>query len=163
MKNGEHDANRRIKKVEALKRNAIIYAYNSNAPVKVTTVKPIWENRPRSNIIKWMSMESKTPISKIAEYLGTNVRYLDTKFNRDSITIDDLLIAAHACGYKLALLDSNEWPIDIDMVEYFTGYDEDALKRVEELDMQDPNKAKQLYEEMKLKMQKMKQEYGFED
>lgn len=130
----------------------------------VGTVSQTWRNRPKSNIVKRLMEKSGRTLDEIAEGLGCSKSYLNNKLHRDSFSVDDLVIIAYICGYAVAFIakgaDSDvQDQIQIDVEEYFSSYDDDALNRLKKHER--GNRLR--YEELKARVAQMKAEYGFED
>ena len=134
----------------------------------VETVSSTWEKRPKSNIVKWLMDKSGRSINEIAECLGCTASYLNNKLHRDSFSLDDLIIVAYVCGYALTFTSNN--PDDkerstyqIDVQEYFSANNADALTRLFEFEKRTKERKKAEYDRLKAKLEQMKAEYGFDD
>ena len=78
-----------------------------------------WDNRPKSNIVKWLMNQSQTNVNVLADYLGCSVPTLNNKIHRDVFSIEELSVICYACDYTLYLGDnknSNDRKLD---AEYF--------------------------------------------
>lgn len=134
----------------------------------VEMVSPTWENRPKSNMVKWLMEKSGRSLEDIAEGLGCSITYLNNKLHRDSFSLDDMIIVAYVCGYALTFTSNNPDDKDrstfqIDVKDYFRARDTNALARLYEYEKRLKNQKKDEYEELKAKLAQMKAEYGFED
>ena len=134
----------------------------------ITTLKSKWDDRPRSNIIKWLMDKSSRSLEEIAKGLGRSVGYLNNKIHRGSFSIDELIIVAYICGYTVTLTSNDpdeeeHTSYQIDVREYFGGYDEDVLRRLHSYEMSLKERKRAEYEDLKAQLEKMKTEYGFED
>ena len=134
----------------------------------VDIVSATWEERPKSNIVKWLMDKSGKSIEDIAESLGCSTTYMNNKLYRDSFSFDDMIIVAYVCGYAMTFTANN--PDDkmrdtyqINVEKYFNSYDEDALKRLRAYEQKLRMQKKDEYEELKAKLEQLKVEYGFED
>ncbi len=128
----------------------------------------IWEGRPKTRIIKWLMSQGHIDQATMAKYLGCKKPYLDNKMTRDSFSIDDLLIAAYACGYSLTLTKNTSAPDHqesyvIDIVDYFKSNDDEVLVRITEIEKELKENKKAEYERKKAELEMMKREYGFSD
>ena len=134
----------------------------------VETVSPTWENRPKSNIVKWLMDKSGRTLDEVAMGLGCTTTYLNNKLHRDSFSMDDMIIVAYVCGYGVTFTSNN--PEDkerstyqIDVQDYFGASDPAALERLLKYEKRLKIQKKDEYEELKAKLAQMKAEYGFED
>ena len=60
----------------------------------VESVEPVsetWEDRPKSNIVKWLMDKSGRSLEEVAESLGCTTSYLNNKLHRDSFSLDDMI------------------------------------------------------------------------
>lgn len=134
----------------------------------VETVSDTWKTRPKANMIKWLMKQSGTSLESVAEHLGCSVSYLNNKLNRDSFSLDDLILAAYACGYSFVLVKNDEL-IDypamcrLDLLEYFRYSDPEVLKRINAIEEGVQKARREEYEQKKAELERMKKEYGFED
>lgn len=134
----------------------------------ISTVKSKWEDRPRSNIIKWLMDKSGRTLEEVAEGLGRSVPYLNNKIHRGSFSIDELIIVAYICGYNVTLTSNNpdeeeHSTYQIDVQEYFSNYDEDVLTRLHTYEKKLKDRRRAEYDELKAQLEKMKADYAFED
>ena len=128
----------------------------------VDIVSGTWENRKKTNLIKWMMLKSNVNVDALAEYLGCTKQYLNNKFNRDSFSIEDLIIAAYACNFTLALLE-NEGKCKCRVkLEDFFNTDSEVLNRITKIKNSDKESKRVEYEQKKAELERMKKEYGFE-
>ena len=102
---------------------------------------------------------------EMACYFGCSKEYLSNKLHRDSFSIDDLIIAAFASDYVITFIkkDENEAQIEIDAIDFFTGYDDETAERIMSLKKNKRQKKKEEYILKKAELERMKAEYGFED
>ena len=134
----------------------------------VEAVSDTWKTRPKANMIKWLMKQSGTSLESVAEHLGCSVSYLNNKLNRDSFSLDDLILAAYACGYSFVLVKNDEL-IDypamcrLDLLEYFRYSDPEVLKRINAIEEGVQKARREEYEQKKAELERMKKEYGFED
>ena len=121
-------------------------------------------DKTKTVIIKKMAEESDTSIETLAEYLDCKPQSLRNKMFRDSFSIDDLLIVAHACNFSVILRNNktNE-DSEIDFVGFFRPMMDEVLIRASELDNRAKKEKREEYEKLKARLEKMKSEYGFDD
>jgi len=137
----------------------------------VESVEPVsstWEDRPKSNIVKWLMYKSGRSLEEVAESLGCTTSYLNNKLHRDSFSLDDMIIVAYVCGYVMTFTSNNpddeeRSTFQIDVQEYFGSSNTEALRRLYEYEKRLKIKKKAEYDELKAKLEQMKAEYGFED
>ena len=137
----------------------------------VESVEPVsetWEDRPKSNIVKWLMDKSGRSLEEVAESLGCTTSYLNNKLHRDSFSLDDMIIVAYICGYAMTFTSNNpdddkRSTFQIDVQEYFGSSNTEALRRLYEYEKRLKIKKKAEYDELKAKLEQMKAEYGFED
>mgnify|MGYP000910665905 CR=1 FL=1 len=129
---------------------------------------PKWYDRPKTRIVKWLMDQSGVGVDLLAEYLGCSKQYLNNKMTRDSFSLDDLIIAAYACGYEFTLTSNTEdkekresYAIHID--EYFKAVDDEVLVRISDIEKESKANIKAEYERKKAELERMKQAYGFDD
>ena len=67
----------------------------------VEIVNGLWETRKKSNLIKWLMMQANLNMDSLAAFLGCTKQYLNNKFNRDSFSFEDIIVAAYACDYTI--------------------------------------------------------------
>ncbi|MBP5555352.1 MAG: hypothetical protein J6X94_10855 [Lachnospiraceae bacterium] len=128
----------------------------------VDIVSGTWENRKKTNLIKWMMLKSSVNVDGLAEYLGCTKQYLNNKFNRDSFSIDDLIIAAYACNFTLALLENDGKCKCRVMPEEYFDTNPEVLARITKIRNFDKESKRVEYEQKKAELERMKKEYGFE-
>ena len=129
----------------------------------IELVSGTWEKRKKTNLIKWMMIKSNITVDKLAEFLGCSKQYLNNKFNRDSFSIDDLVIVADACNYTIAFLEndgSNQCRVS---PENFFGEESDTWERISMLKNECKDNKRAEYEQKKAELEHMKKVYGFED
>lgn len=134
----------------------------------VGTVSTTWEERPRSNIVKWLMDKSGRSLEDIAAGLGCSVSYLNNKLHRDSFSLDDMIITSYVCGFALTFTsndqdESKRCTYQIDVIDYFGSRDEEALARLYAYEKGLREQKKAEYEKMKAQLAQMQEEYGFED
>lgn len=128
----------------------------------VDVVSGTWEKRKKTNLIKWMMLKSNVNIDSLAEYLGCTKQYLNNKFNRDSFSIDDLVIAAYACNFTITLLENDGNSKCRIMPEDFFDANPDVWNRISNIRNCDKESKRAEYEQKKAELERMKKEYGFE-
>ena len=129
-------------------------------------VSHTWKNRPKSNIVKWLLEQSNTSLDDIARYLGCTRHYLNNKLSRGSFSFDDLLIIAYACGFSITLTNkenTSSTAYAVEMIDFFDNYNNDVLDRIEKIEKEKKISKRVEYEKKKAELEKMKEEYGFDD
>ena len=129
----------------------------------VELVSGLWEKRKKSNLIKWLMMQANLNMDRLAEYFGCSKQYLNNKFNRDSFSFEDVVVTAYACNFTLALLandGSSKRRVD---AESIFDQDPDTWRRISSLKAESTNSKRAEYEQKKAELERMKQEYGFDD
>lgn len=125
-----------------------------------------WRRKRKSYLIKWL-MNEKEDLTreKLGELFGSSRDAVSQKLSRDSFTIDELIIAAHAAGYDLALRNRETERLKlIRALEWFKDYDDVVYERLKNLVPQSVKIIKRSEYEMKKKeLEALKAEYGFED
>lgn len=139
----------------------IIDKYGNIIPVEV--VSGLWEKRRKSNLIKWLMQKADLKMDRLAKYLGCSKPYLNNKFNRDSFSFEDIVVASYACDYTLTLLandGSEQRRID---AEGFFSNDSETWNRISGLKAEEIDTKRAEYEQKKAELERMRKEYGFED
>ena len=129
----------------------------------VEIVNGLWETRKKSNLIKWLMMQADLSMDSLAAYFGCTKQYLNNEFNRDSFSFEDIIVTAYACDYTLTFLaNDGSGKRRIDAENYF---DKDAKtwERISGLKADSKDSKRAEYEQKKAELERMKQEYGFED
>ena len=134
-----------------------------------------WKIRKKSLLVKSLLKVSSNDPDELPKYLHTSKSYFNTKLARNSFSFEDLVIAAYFAGLHFALLDDDGvLQHSITFEDWFTDYDEVVIKRAkliekikndalaEERRKEFEAKHKE-YKQIKLNLQQMKEEYGFED
>ena len=134
----------------------------------VGTVKDTWEDRPRTNLVKWLMEKSGKSVEEIASAMGRSVAYLNNKIHRGTFSLDEVIFISYICGFAITMTsndpDAKDLPsYQIDVYEYFHKYDEEALKRLYEYEKKMRDQKKEEYEKLKDQLEKMKEQFGFED
>ena len=141
--------------------NRFVAAYG-DVPV-VELVNGLWEKRKKSNLVKWLMMQAGLSMDSLADYYGCSKQYLNNKFNRDSFSFEDIVVASYACDYTLALLandGSRQRKVD---AESFFDKDAETWNRISGLKSKSADRKRAEYEQKKAELERMKQEYGFDD
>ena len=108
-------------------------------------------------------MKSNITVDKLAEFLGCSKQYLNNKFNRDSFSIDDLVIVAYACNYTIALLENDGNSQCRVSPENFFDEESGTWERISMLKNNGKHNKRAEYEQKKAELERMKKAYGFED
>ena len=127
-------------------------------------VSETWRQRKKSNLIKWLMQHSHLQLEEMADCLGCSTQYLNNKFNRDSFSIDDLIVAADASGYVVTLVpDQDGEAVSINFLNWFEDYDEETLARIARIKREHRESKYAEYEALKAEIDRMKQTYHFDD
>ena len=134
----------------------------------VDLINDSFDNRPRSNIVKWMMEKSNKTVDDLAVCLGCTTTFINNKLHRGTFSFDDLIMIAYICGFFITITDNNpdeevRCTYQIDVKDYFRNYNEDALEQLFAYEERVRKQQKAEYDELKAKLEKMKEEYGFED
>ena len=129
----------------------------------VEIVNGLWEKRKKSNLVKWLMLQSDLSMDRLAAFFGCSKQYLNNKFNRDSFSFEDIIITAYACDYTLALLANNRNDKRRIDAENFFDKDPETWNRISGLKAESRDSKRAEYEQKKAELERMKQEYGFED
>ncbi len=128
----------------------------------VDIVSGTWENRKKTNLIKWMMLKSDVSVDRLAEFLGCSKQYLNNKFNRDSFSIDDLVIAAYACNFTITLLENaGNSKCRINPEDFFKA-EPKVWNRISSIMNSDRECKRAEYEQKKAELERMKEEFGFD-
>lgn len=128
----------------------------------VDIVSETWEKRKKTNLIKWMMMKSDVSVDRLAEFLGCSKQYLNNKFNRDSFSIDDLVIAAYACNFTITLLENaGNSKCRINPEDFFNA-EPKVWNRISSIMNSDRESKRAEYEQKKAELERMKEEFGFD-
>ena len=142
----------------------------------VNPVSDTWKARPKANMVKWMMKQSGVGLETIAEHLGCQVNYLNTKLARDSFSFEDLIIVAYACGYTFVLANNNggEEPVfRVDIIRHFENREPEVLERINAIEERAQTQAarreeyekrkaeiEEEYAKQKAELERMRAEYG---
>ena len=122
------------------------------------------KNKPDSALILWMLQNSKQKIDIpiLAKYLKCQTQSLRNKLNRNSFSVDDLLITAYACDFSISIKnDSNEELYAIDPKVYFSSKDSETWERISSLKEKKYAEKKAEYDELKAKLDLLEKEFQF--
>ena len=128
----------------------------------VELVNEIWRTRRKSNLVKWFMNKSGVSMDEMASYLDCSKQYLNNKFSRDCFSVEDTMIAAYACDYKLAVVSSDGTVYALEPEEYL-GSDEKTWQHIQELKEKNADLRRREYETKKAELERMRREYGFDD
>ena len=134
----------------------------------VDLINDSFDNRPRSNLVKWMMEKSNKTVDDLAECLGCTTTFINNKLHRGTFSFDDLIMIAYICGFFITITDNNpdeeeRCTYQIDVKDYFRNYNKDALEQLFAYEERVRKQQKAEYDKLKAKLEKMKEEYGFED
>lgn len=120
------------------------------------------DDRKKSDLVKFLIKDSGFSRSDIVKILGiSSKQYLDNKLNRDSFSFEDLIGLAAIGGFRFALIkDSCEKQI----VQVFNPADwltDEQINNLSYLSLRELKRNE--YEELKEKLNEMKDRYGFEN
>lgn len=122
-----------------------------------------WEDRPNSNIVKWMIENTGTPTVKVLSYLGCSKEYFNNKLQRNSFSVSDLILVSSACGYDVSFISQEGYNTrKIDPEVYFSVSNKAALERISDYNKIFLKQKENEYKELKIKLEDMKERYGFE-
>ena len=122
------------------------------------------KNKPDSALIMWMIKNSKRKIDipVLAKYLNCQTQSLRNKLNRNSFSVDDLMITAYACDFSISIKnDSNEDLYAVDPKVYFSAKDSETWERISSLKNTNYAEKKAEYDELKAKLESLDKEYQF--
>lgn len=115
-----------------------------------------WENRPRSNILKWLMAKKDIDVSSMADILGLTVGSFNSKLARGSFSFDDILLAATACGFTLSFTDNKtKESYSIDPATYFEDYESERYTTAE---IHMSQLAEKIMNELQERIEQMEQE-----
>ena len=121
--------------------------------------------KERTDLIKWMMKKSGASIEIMVGYLNCGSKqYFNNKCHRNSFSIDDLILAAHACGFDILLTNKDGTiAISLDPSTYFGEGRTDIRERIKTMDekTKDWREKHAEYEQLKARLKQMKEEYGF--
>ncbi len=134
----------------------------------IKSVSATWEDRPKSNIVKWLIEKSGANLEDIASCLNCSELYLNSKLHRDAFTFDDMIVIAYVCGYSLAFEGNNpdgrqQSQFQVDVEEFFKSSDDNILERLHNYDTIRKQRKREEYDKLKAKLNQMREEYGFDD
>ena len=75
-------------------------------------------HKNKSALVKSLCLRGDISIEEMAGYFGCAKGTLDSKIHRNSLALDEFIIAAWAAGYKIGLVNENEFGV-IDIHDYF--------------------------------------------
>ena len=123
-----------------------------------------WKTRKKSNLIKILMKKGNISIDDLASLIGCSKHYLNNKLNRDSFSFEDILVAAYVCGFSVCLTNKRTKKteeIDVkDFIENNTNYSWDQISS---FSSEQQLKIRKEYEQKKADLERMKEEYGFQD
>ena len=123
--------------------------------------------KPQAKIIKFMMDEAKIDIPVLARFLNCQPQSLRNKFNRDSFSIDDLVVTAYACGFNILLKKDGSTNEDEDRVinpeTYLKSRGDDAWDRIFALKNKDYVSKRAEYDELKARLAELDKEFQFGD
>lgn len=78
----------------------------TDVPV-IPIVSVTYQNRKRSNLIKWLMREGRLTVQETADHIGTTKEYLNNKLVRNSFTIEDILCVARVANKSVFIVDND--------------------------------------------------------
>ena len=69
------------------------------------STRSTYMHRRRSNLITWMMDKSGTDAEAVSKALEISKEHFSSKLNRDSFSIEDVVVVSEACGYSLVLMN----------------------------------------------------------
>ena len=125
-----------------------------------------YNNRKRSKLVKTLILLTGTSLEDISFVLGISVPYLNTKCERNSFSMDELITIAHLCGYEFQLkpLATNTGAEDLKFkFEEWFDNDPETLKRFHDLKKNKIKQAREEYLAIQKQLADMKEKYHFKD
>lgn len=137
----------------------------------VPSIEPVsktWVHRQKSNIVKWLMSISTRSLEEVAAGIGCTEAYLNNKLQRDSFSVEDIIIIAYICGFGLTFTSitpdiEKRATYQIDVQEFFRLTHGPTLKKLLAYDKDLKERKKKDYEMLKIQLERMKAEFGFED
>ena len=122
------------------------------------------KSKTKASILRFFLENSNLSIEVMAEYLGCQTQSLRNKLARNTVSLDDLIIAAYACDYSVSLHNNKtEEDFYIDVRDYFDA-DKATQTRLEHLKSQaDISYKRREYERLKAYVSEMEKKYGFSE
>lgn len=122
------------------------------------------EDKKKAVLIKELMKKSGISYDLMAESLDCGKQSFINKLNRDSFSINDLLIAAEIAGYRLILTNGKTGEdIYIDFAEFLKPLYQDDIERIRKIEKREKAKKKAEYDKLKKELEEMKNKYGFEE
>lgn len=116
---------------------------------------PRWADRPKSNLVNWLSKNSNVNRKELAVLLNVSDAYFENKMTRNSFSLEDILLAADLCNFSLALVSKKDRSVhELNFREFVGDISEQSerflsMKRAE-------------YDQLKEKAKKLEEEFGFQ-
>jgi len=141
-----------------------------NGDVSISQLGAVIADNKQSKtvLIRWMMRKSGITLERLARYLGCMPQSLRNKMVRDSFSIDDLVICAHACNCSIQIRNNAESDgnntLVINPYDFFRSSETETsvLERLEMLDKEDYKEKEKEYLVLKEELERMRAEYGFE-
>ena len=120
------------------------------------------KSKTKASILRFFLENSNLSIEALAEYLGCQTQSLRNKLARNTVSLDDLIIAAYACDYSVVLhSDKTGEEFNINVHDYFAT-DKATQTRLEVLKSQaDISYKRREYDHLKAYVSEMEKKYGF--
>lgn len=120
-------------------------------------INKTWEDKPKSNIVKYLMGACDKQTADIAYVLGTTETYLNNKLHRNSFSFEDIAIVAEACGFTMCFIDKDE------CCYFKPPISSDAANRIDYLKKKRIEDKKKEYEELMARVLVLKEELGLEE
>ena len=115
---------------------------------------PRWLDRPKSNLVNWLLKNSNVKRQDLMVLLNVSRPYFENKMSRNCFSLEDILLAADLCNFSLALVSKTDRSIhELNYREFVGDISEQSerflsMKRAE-------------YDQLKEKVKKLEEEFGF--
>jgi len=67
----------------------------------IEPVNDIWKDRPKSNFVQFLKRASKMTVTEMADAIFCSVPTFNCKLNRNTFTVEDLILIANRCGFSI--------------------------------------------------------------
>lgn len=122
----------------------------------------IWQNRPKSVLVKEIMSTFNISLDEIAKVIGTSIQYVNTKLSRNSFSVEDLLLLLYFADLKINIVSSSGdvWKT-VSLKEWYPedAHTIDEIKRA--LEKEERKSQYKKYLQLKNELNNMKELYGF--
>lgn len=130
----------------------------------IELVKPMWKNRKKTNLIKWLMQKGNLTVKELSLYLDLSEGVLNSKITRGSFTFDEILIAAYAAGQSFIIMDDcTSESYRIDPIDWFSGYEDKVKEHIQKQRTESYLKKKAELEAQLAELAELKEKYGIKD